>query len=397
MAPDSGLTDSTANFERGGVVEFCVPADLQPTDVVGRTNHWVRARLVGGDYGEATVTVTQSANGTKQTVDRNLDSIRAPYVAALGVKYRVCCPITPDVVIARDNGGLIDQTNVNRNPTAVVDYFVPLSVALSSAAGNDRSAGATDRALYLGFDTRLSGGPIQILFLVEEGDADAAFPLRVDALANNRFRPVVAVSDNTRGLNESGTLEIDLAESPQPAGLFGAVRYWLRVRPGPRLTDQSAWQPRIRAAYLNATWATAADTQVFEPLGSSDGSPNQRFVLARPPVIEGSLKLRVLERLGDEEVEALQRGGADIRNSFAPDIPERAGCWVLWTQVVDPADEPPGARVYALDDSTGVITFGNGTHGMIPPIGTNVILAEEYRRGGGERANAITRGRRSIS
>ena len=45
----------------------------------------------------------------------------------------------------------------------------------------------------------------------------------------------------------------------------------------------------------------------LEPLGSSDGSPNQQFVLARPPVIEGSLRLRVLERLGDEDIDKLSR------------------------------------------------------------------------------------------
>ena len=107
-------------------------------------------------------------------------------------------------------------------------------------------------------------------------------------------------------------------------------------------------------------------------------------------MIENSLKLRVLERLGDEDIEKLQRDGVDVRKAFPPTIPDRAGWWVLWKQVVDPADEAPGARVYALDDANGVITFGDGWHGMIPPIGTNVILAEEYRRGGGERANAIT-------
>ena len=386
------LDDGTDNLAKGGDVKFCVPRDLQPTDVAGRKNHWIRARLVGGDYGEATVTVTTKPGSAKdttvQTVDRNTDSIRAPYIASLTVKYRVCCPVTPEFVLARDNGGVIDQTNVNRSASAVVDYFVPLSVALSAAAGDDPTAGAEDRALYLGFDTALSGGPIQILFLVEESVNDSAYPLRVDALTNNRFTPLAAIVDNTRGLNESGTLEINLAESPRQTGLFGAPRFWLRVRPGPSLTDQTKWTPKIRAAYLNATWATAADTQLLEPLGSSDGSPRQQFVLARPPVIEGSLELRVLERLGDEEVDALRKIGRDIRGRL-PNVPARPGVWVLWTQVDDPADAGPGERVYGLDDAKGVITFGDGSHGMIPPIGTDVILAEEYQRGGGAAANAI--------
>src|SRR5262245_21657765 len=100
------------------------------------------------------------------------------------------------------------------------------------------------------------------------------------------------------------------------------------------------------------------------------------------------MHLRVLERLGDEDVEKLRSAGVDVTKTL-PNIPDRPGYWVLWTEVVDPADQAPGERVYALDDATGIITFGDGQHGMIPPIGTNVILAESYQRGGGEAANRI--------
>ena len=36
-----------------------------------------------------------------------------------------------------------------------------------------------------------------------------------------------------------------------------------------------------------------------------------------------------------------------------------------------------------------MITFGDSRHGMIPPIGTDVILAESYKHGGGAAANGI--------
>ena len=40
-----------------GAVLFTVPADIAPTEVAGRAEHWLRVRLAGGDYGEAKVTV----------------------------------------------------------------------------------------------------------------------------------------------------------------------------------------------------------------------------------------------------------------------------------------------------------------------------------------------------
>jgi len=391
--PIPGLKDKTQALAKEGDVTFCVPADIQPTDVVGHASSWIRARLVGGDYGQETVTVTSTTSGstTTQTVHRNTDSIRAPYVASLRVTYELCCAAAPDFVLTLDNGSLKNQTDVNRNPGALVEYFMPLSVALARAAGNDASANAGDRALFLGFDTPLTGGPIQILFLVNDGTFDDAYPLRVDALVGNQFKPIV-IEDDTRGLNESGVLTMTLAESPRETELFGATAYWLRVRPGTRLAKATEWQPSIRAAYLNATWASAAETQAFEMLGSSIGSPEQKFALARPPVIEGSLKLRVLEPLGDDDLNALRASGVDVQPSFESNsIPVRTGYyWVLWTEVVDPADSAATDRVYALNDADGTITFGNGRHGKIPPIVSNGILAEQYQRSGGAAANSVT-------
>ena len=210
--PIPNLTDTTEALAKAGDVVFCVPKDLKPTDVVGRTNSWIRARLVGGDYGQETVTVTTSpgptAGTTIQTVNRNTDSIRAPYVSALTVTYQVCCAVVPDFVLARDNGMLRDETAVNRQSDALVDYFVPLGDALATLAGGDASA-RNERALFLGFDTPLTGEAIQILFLVDEGSNDDAYPLRVDVLTGDRFTPITTLSDDTRGLNESGVLELN--------------------------------------------------------------------------------------------------------------------------------------------------------------------------------------------
>ena len=382
-----GLRDFTEELAKADNVRFCVPVDLKPVDVNGRTNHWIRARLVGGDYGQETVTVVTNTNGntSTQTVTRSTDSIRAPYVTKLDVSYEVCCAVRPDIVLTRDNGALRDQTDANRSTGALVEYFVPLSLAIRRAAAAD-SGGDGGRALYLGFDAEITGGPVQLLFLVDEGAHDAAYPLRVDILAGDRFKPLV-VKDETRGLNESGTLSLTLAESPQPAELFGESRYWLRLRPGARLADTAEWQPRIQAAYVNATFALAAETQEFERLGSSDGSPAHTVTLSRPPVIDGSLRLRVREPLGDEDVEKLRRQfGDDVVREDLPDLPGR---WVRWDEVVDPADHQPMARVYALNDVTGEITFGDGQGGMIPPIGRDSIVAERYQRGGGEAANQV--------
>lgn len=382
-----GLVDNTANLLTTGDVSFCVPADLQPTDVLGRSNHWIRARLVGGDYGQESVSVLvepQADGKTKQTVQRNKDSIRAPYVLGLLNRYEVCCPVTPDFVLSADGNSLRNQTDANRAPGAVVDYFVPLSEMLTPLSA-ETAEDVGGPALYLGFDVALQGGPLNVLFVLDEGLHEAAYPIRLEVLLDGKFQAVV-VEDGTRGLNETGIVSFVLARAPQLSELFGQARYWMRIKPGKLLVDVEQWRPRIRAAYLNAAWASAAETQTLELLGSSDGSPHQRVRLARPPVLEGSLELRVREPLGDEEIEQL-RGleAALVLDALGP----REGPWVRWREVSDPLDYGPGERVYALDASTGELRFGDGAHGMIPPIGRDVFLARQYKRGGGNAGNQV--------
>jgi hypothetical protein len=384
----AALRDPTENLVKSGQIEFCVPKDLKPTDVMGRTNCWIRARLVGGDFGEATFVVQPGVAGQPQAVTRTLDGVRAPYVLALGVSYGVCCAVPPDFVLTGDGGGrLRNQTEANQLAGALLEHFIPLSIMLQrvESASSNSAQQAADRALFVGIDSELEGDAIHLLFVLEDGEHDLAYPLRVEALLDGSFQALAAVEDGTRGLNETGIVSFDIAKSPPQFELFGQACFWLRIRPNPRF-DATQWRPRIRGVYLNVAWAHASETQREELLGSSDGSPEQRVVLARSPVLKDTLQLYVREPLAEEEQQLLR---ADDSQNVLPELGHRGGPWVRWSQVVDPLDEPAGSRVYALDHAAGSISFGDGLHGMIPPIGRDVIMAHEYRHGGGEAANQI--------
>lgn len=384
--------DDTANFQRGGMLKLIVPTDLQATEWAGKMNFWIRARLVGGDYGREVVTAVETARG--QQIERDASGIHAPAVLQLNLRYSVAAA-TPAHLLTEDSATVRDQSAANRAGGAVVEAFVPLGVMLErldaggaahqtgaecgcggpavpaiGAAGDDRAG----RALYLGFNARLQGEQINLLFLpAAERNFDELAPVRVDVLRGAHFEPVVA-ADATRALGEAGIVSLTLSQAPEPAELFGQTLAWLRIRPGAGAT---AWTPALRGVYINAVWAQAAETQEFEMLASSEGAPFQQVLLARPPVLRDTLELRVREPLGEEERDALLRDGLDQVDSAVAGQP---GDWVLWRQVVDPADEGARARVYALDEAAGVIRFGDGVHGAIPPIGRDAIMAIRYRR-----------------
>ncbi|MGH8237125.1 MAG: hypothetical protein ACREXP_08900, partial [Steroidobacteraceae bacterium] len=403
--------DQTLNFKQTGRLEFKVPPSLAPTDVNGKTNHWIRARLVGGDYGQEKVRVITkqvTADTTEQTIERSPADLRPPLVVRMLVRYELSNQVLPAYLQTQDSGSLRDQSDANRTVGALVEAFVPLSVLMQrldgaqpvvtaptanpcaptcnctcdepAAAASAPASAATNAApppqsLLLGFNANLIGEPINVLLLVEERDHDGFAPLAVEALVNDRFE-AVAVRDTTRALGESGLLSMSFPVKPSPRDLFGRTLTWLRLRPS-RPAPTGVWQPVIRGAYLNAAWASATETLTREPLGSSDGRPFLTVQVARPPLLQDSLELRVREPLDDEERQQLLDADPASVKFNEPDL---KGDWVRWRQVPDPNDYGPRERVYALDERSGEIQFGDGRHGMIPPIGRDAIVAFSYQR-----------------
>lgn len=97
------------------------------------------------------------------------------------------------------------------------------------------------------------------------------------------------------------------------------------------------------------------------PIGSSDGSPNQQFILNNSPYIYQSIRVFVDE------------GGGDIE----------------WSEVNTFLTSYSISRNFYVDiqtDGTAILKFGDGVNGRIPPAGVNNIRAI-YRVGGNEDGN----------
>ncbi len=137
-----------------------------------------------------------------------------------------------------------------------------------------------------------------------------------------------------------------------------AVRSWLRLGPI-ALPEGEDGRPRLRITVFNAVDATHAETVTNELQGRSDGRPGQRFPLAHRNVLAGTLEVAVEEQPG--------------------------GLLVPW-RVVDSLDPSgPFDRHVLADLEAGVLEFGDGRRGRIPPLvpGGGNVVAIRYRHGGG--------------
>jgi predicted phage baseplate assembly protein len=118
--------------------------------------------------------------------------------------------------------------------------------------------------------------------------------------------------------------------------------------------------------------------------------------------------VRELEKPSEEEVKRFQKklkedfekessqGAAktleerlkeDVDKDEDPDTKSITAVWVRWYEVENFFKSKKENRHYTFDPYTGVITFGDGNKGKVPPAGRDNVKAQVCYRGGGTKGN----------
>ncbi|MBX2802820.1 MAG: baseplate J/gp47 family protein [Myxococcales bacterium] len=192
------------------------------------------------------------------------------------------------------------------------------------------------------------------------------------------FVALDVLKDDTRGLTRAGIVElqlpstsrigrpendvqvtIDAGVGPRPPrldedGQEERVVAWMRLRP-------TATMDRLALSWLGINAVAVDQRRTLERvgLGTSTGEPDQRF--------------------------PLPESGVDV-DTFALDVEEEGVGWVAWTRVDFLALGGSDDRVFELDPEEGLVRFGDGVRGRIPPAGRRV-RARSMRAGGGPEGN----------
>lgn len=225
-------------------------------------------------------------------------------------------------------------------------YFAPF--------GELAVEGAT---LELGFDRKLPGTEIQLLFdlfqedlpaMAESGTVFPSVRLAWEYLADSSgtWKSLTISKDSTLALTRSGRIVFTWPQDVDQKGGW----YWVRCRLVEGLYEIS---PLINAILLNSVSAVQVESVRDEITGT--GLPGQTVELKKSPVIPGSLKIELQGDNGD------------------------------WMEVADFDSSGPDDRHYTFDPAVGIIAFGNGLNGSIPDKDQNVRAF--YRITLGEKGN----------
>jgi hypothetical protein len=362
------VDDGTNELLAEGDITFTVPKSIQPTEVAGQENFWIRARLVGGDYGRETFKIVNNEIVSEKS------TLRPPKVRSLSILYEAQ-PEPAATCLSFNNLDYLDQTAASLLGGA---HFPPF-YGLERVPDRDVS-------LFFGFDRPFRGGPMRILFDAAEREYDESNPPELDwQFRKDRIWKPLDAQDETVALLRQGLLTLSASETLTRETRFGQSLFWIR---GSLRTDRGTSgaaypRPLLRGIFLNTVFALQGETIVGEILGSSDGEQNQVHAFQHPSVLDGE-EIRVREPLSAEEREQIERtGGIDS----VVDREDLGGTWVRWTLTDALFESSASDRHYLLDRAAGRLQFGDGVHGSIPPPGSDNIRAFRYRTGGGVEGN----------
>ncbi|MBM3237387.1 putative baseplate assembly protein [Candidatus Poribacteria bacterium] len=417
---DGQPNDQPIKLTGSGEVTFPCPEDITTISVIGQENYWLRVRIVSGDYGKEKFVF----DGTTWKPDTS--EIDPPVINNLQIDYSLEEAFDLQYCLTHNNMEFQDVTQKSKTGTELFQPFQPLT--------DER------QTLYLGFDKQLLKGPISLFFSLEDQRYPDENRPRVQWYYYTEEDKWVRldVVDGTENLTRSGTVELLGPPDFAQTSLFGKEKYWLKAvdidgrfqpsqqsvtgttptsttassdspcrEPCPEesrvfpldfvLPEDVSPAPKVKGIYLNATWALQAATIRNEILGSSDGTQLQAFQFTNTPVFSEEVQVNEVGSISEEEKQAIIKttplsppvnGGG--KGGVVSEVKDASGkpteIWVRWQCVDDFFDSTSKSRYYIINRVSGEIQFGDGGHGMIPPIGKDNIRAT-YQSGGGKAGN----------
>jgi hypothetical protein len=197
--------------------------------------------------------------------------------------------------------------------------------------------------------------------------------------------------DQTDRLLHSGEMFLFLPDRVPETELIGLTGYWLRLS---RSAAEEGVMPSVASVTVNAVSVSQRQRERDQLFDTEIYEAGKQVRLLNLPVQDCRVWVDELGGISDAERERLKKETPDrLREEWEDHSLRR--CWVLWTRVEDLALAGPEERAFTLDPFQGVVAFGDGRQGRVPPAGDHNIRVE-YSSGGGQRGNVPAGAVRSL-
>ena len=330
---------------------FRVPEDLCLTEVNAQTGCYIRARVV---Y------VENEFSATPRWI--------VPFVKGAKCKWQYSGGVAVHTYRSQNNGDTVELTDAAELNAAQFPAIVSMA--------------EEPRAMYFCFDRSPHAMPLSIYFEMA-GRSALDDKISMEAWNGKRFEPIRFL-DLTRNFLYSGLMLLYLPLPLPRKTLFGQEGCWLRaVRSS--YSENSGGYPRVSAIRLNTVGASQRKQESAQYFDAAVYEAGKQLTLLENPVQNCEVWIDELKGLAVAEAEKLaEEMPARVRLERQDGVLTR--CWVLWERTSHLSLTSRGDRVYELDPYAGVISFGDGICGKVPPVGERNILVR-YSSGGGVAGN----------
>ena len=374
------VTDGTDQFRKQGNISFLAPK-IEIAKVNGKKNRWIRATIKSGGYGQA---------GSYKK-----DSTKTP------AEY-IFIPATYNPAYIKEIKGSYAYNDIKPQEARIENYFHSKPVTLPGAFTPYELKTHEYPSFYFAVNKAFHSQPLSFFFLLEKRMAGESWSKlqKPGAMPENtlnsalewqyyngqKWSKIENVNDGTSLLNDQGIVNFIMPPDAAPTKVFENSETWIRLAStsGNLLTG-----PRIQGIFPNTVNTLNQVELKEEILGSSNAKPDQQVSLSRTPVLDGQI-IEIIEsqELTQDELQELEKEeGPNAITEFTDEMGIVSGISVRWSQVGDFTLSGPKNRHYTIKRDTGLITFGNGKNGLIPPTGRNNIIARHYKSGGGRNGN----------
>ena len=333
------------------MVLFTVPEDMSPVMVNAQEGYYVRARVV-------------NVENYLSTIPRWI----LPFVKDVVCDYQYTQQRSATVVRAWNNAKAKELLQADRITDWNMAVYEPMA--------------PHPAAMYLRFDASPHGMPLSLLFQVV-GDTLLESKIVFEAWDGEGFSQVRAV-DQTQNLRYTGTAFLYLPEPLQPAELLGETGYWLRMSLSSYTQDERR-VPKIAGLRFNMVEALQQQRAADQFFSTEAYDAGKVLELLEKPVLKSQVWVDEIAELSTAQVRELEQLGAQ-RVTVERKDGQPVHCWVKWEPVANLQLAGPQDRVYQVEACDGVVRFGNGANGKVPPRG-DLNIRVSYFYGGGVRGN----------
>ncbi len=349
------IQDNTNGFTKSGIsrIEFICPA-ITESEINGQSNRWIRVKIKSGGYGSPgkfeNIPLDSIINSLPESLDRKaIKNELEKKGMSFGVQYIQPAYNPPFIKSINFVYNFKDKkikhimayNNFSYEKFTSTDTIIPFKPF------------EIDRpAFYIGFEKIEANIQISLYFSIKEKYGTEKSTVKWKYYDGSKWKELSVENDETDSFDKSGIISFLFPQEIKKSLEFGKELFWIRIE-----SENQQLYPEIKGIFPNTVWASNKMSVNSEILGSGNGLPGQSFSFSRKPVLSG----QVIEV---KEGETL----------------------IKWRETSSFAISSKLSRDYIIDRKEGIIFFGDGKHGMIPPKGMNNIFAT-YRSGGGKKGN----------